>query len=398
LRDDDTRGFFEEKTDSLRDFIRDASRGLLDFLISPLTRWLDRQGIIEGPSSQVLAERAQRPELSFIGDGSKRASTYFDYLKEKYHYDNDFRDTLLRMVTVNRLRDSLGKPSPKKSGNLTAYVSYDNRTSYKDFVEFLKNNYRMERDPRNAVMRQHKDFRRKIRYFKDLTQIMEDGIITKEDIPYGYDTDYVDLIFKSISEQPTLDGGTRDKWIDVRFRALLEDVKETVNPSYVEKTYISRIEKFYTYNTVTRDLKLVVNLQAWSELELQNIWAKVNYLSSLAYPQGYRDGYPTPTIFKLTLGNIYVRKPCILQNLTYIYHDDKTSWDIHEQLPVSIQVTANVRLLDDAAHTHGRVAYRSRVGRRLDPSARSNLYGTGTAGSIGQGSSIFDSLRGLFGG
>jgi hypothetical protein len=181
------------------------------------------------------------------------------------------------------------------------------------------------------------------RYYKDLTQI--DKSIFKRNIPFIYDVDSVDVIFEAGEPADLLSGVESPA---VRFRALIEDINESVTPVYNENKYIGRYETFYTYNKVTRDLSFSLTLHAFSAEELDHIHYKMSYLTSLAYPET-TGNYLTPNIFKVTIGLVYHKQPCILQSLTHTIESD-TSWDIDRQRPMTIKANIGLRLLDKKAH------------------------------------------------
>ena len=140
----------------------------------------------------------------------------------------------------------------------------------------------------------------------------------------------------------------------VRFRALIEDINENVSPSYNENKYIGRYETFYTYDKVTRDLSFKLRLHAWSEIESGHIMGKMAYLTSLAYPEssgGSGPGYLTPLITNLTIGSVYTKQPCLVQSISHAIESD-VSWDLLLQVPMSIVVSMQVRLLDKELYTY----------------------------------------------
>ena len=189
------------------------------------------------------------------------------------------------------------------------------------------------------------------RYYKDLSQLTgtnadpESSLsIFKRDIRPEYDSDSIDVIFEVM--------GTSDE--AVRFRALIEDISESVSPSYNESKYIGRYETFYTYDKVTRDLSFKLRLQAWSEYESGHVMGKMAYLTSLAYPEssgGSGPGYLTPLITNLTIGSVYTKQPCLVQSISHAIESD-VSWDLLVQVPMSIVVSMQVRLLDKELYTY----------------------------------------------
>lgn len=175
-------------------------------------------------------------------------------------------------------------------------------------------------------------FNARTRYYKD--PIQAGSIISDPASPT--DVDSIDVIFSVKDSEP------------VRFRAFLEDLSETVTPTYNENKYIGRYETFYTYNKVIRDVSFKLTLNAFSEQELHHIHRKMSYLTSLAYPE-VTNNYLTPNIFKITIGKIFTKQPCILQSLSHNIETD-FSWDINEQLPMAFTSNIGIRLLDKNLH------------------------------------------------
>ena len=57
-------------------------------------------------------------------------------------------------------------------------------------------------------------------------------------------------------------------------------------------------------------------------------WQRLNFLTSLAYPQGYAGQIGTIAPFvQFTLGNLYYEKTCIIESLGYTV-DDNAPWHI----------------------------------------------------------------------
>jgi len=187
------------------------------------------------------------------------------------------------------------------------------------------------------------------RYYKD--NIQQKFSIQRKDIDTNFDVDTVDVIFGPVMPTTIFSGNELIVRPDysVRFRAFIEDINETVTPTYNENKYIGRYETFYTYNKVVRDLSFKLTLQAFSKVELQHIIQKMSYLTSQAYPTT-TGNYITPNIFNVKIGNLYPKQPCLLQSLTHNIEND-ASWDIDSQLPTRIVANVNLRLLDNNTHS-----------------------------------------------
>jgi len=191
-------------------------------------------------------------------------------------------------------------------------------------------------------------------YYKDNIQVYAGTDIGRDifrpiagvtDFGDEFDTDSIDVIFRVHG---------REASEDVRFRAFIEDISESVTPMYNENKYIGRYETFYTYDGVTRDLSFKLRMQAFSIGERDHIMQKMAYLTSLAYPEssgGSGPGYLTPLVTEVTIGRVYARQPCIVQSLSHTIEGD-TSWDIDHQTPMSVVATLQVRLLDREHYTY----------------------------------------------
>lgn len=186
------------------------------------------------------------------------------------------------------------------------------------------------------------------RYYKDAMQtnfsIFVDGPDTTTD-PTNDDT--IDVIFSNVRKSTEQETTQLSHSNYVRFRAFIQDINESVKPTYNENKYIGRYETFYTYNKVTRDLSFKLTLQAFSKVEIQQIIQKMSYLTSHAYPTGTGASgkYLTPNIFMVTIGNLYKNQPCLLQSVTHTIEND-SSWDIEDELPMRVIANISLRLLD----------------------------------------------------
>ena len=198
----------------------------------------------------------------------------------------------------------------------------------------------------HAQSEEEQSLLRKPGYYKDWMQADNPSIY--RDPTSRYDSDSIDVIMRVM--------GRSDE--DVRFRAFIQDITETVTPTYNENKYIGRHETFYTYDRVTRDVGFSLTLHAFSMDERDVVMQKMAYLTSLAYPLSSGEhggpGYLTPLVTELTIGNLYRKQPCIVQTLTHTIESD-ASWDIDRQTPMTIAVTMGIRLLDKKLYTHQRM-------------------------------------------
>ena len=77
----------------------------------------------------------------------------------------------------------------------------------------------------------------------------------------------------------------------VFFRAYLEGLSENISPNYNPTQYIGRSEPVYTYGQTERDINFTLKLFAQTSKELQSIYKKMNRLTSLCYPEYYKDTF-----------------------------------------------------------------------------------------------------------
>ena len=98
------------------------------------------------------------------------------------------------------------------------------------------------------------------------------------------------------------------------FRAYIEGLTENVSPTYAIHNYIGRSEPVYTYERGEREISFTLKLVAQTKSELRSMYAKMDRLTSLCYPQytsddgEYDDPYGNrmkPPLTKLRYGELY---------------------------------------------------------------------------------------------
>lgn len=148
-------------------------------------------------------------------------------------------------------------------------------------------------------------------------------------------TDIIKFIFKDVrGENP------------VHFRALLSSIKESIKPQFNEQQYVGRTERFVTYGGVKRSVNLMFNIAAFSRGELNGVWTKINYLSGLTFPNGVKDGFMVPPLFKITIGNIYDNQPCYIESLDYDFLDETITFDVDKEVPFAVNVNMQLSILE----------------------------------------------------
>ena len=88
------------------------------------------------------------------------------------------------------------------------------------------------------------------------------------------------------------------------FRAYLEGLSENISPTYNATQYIGRSEPVYTYSMSERELSMTLKLFAQTREELANIYKKMNKLTSLCYPEYFKDEVTTEVDDGTTTSNV----------------------------------------------------------------------------------------------
>lgn len=132
------------------------------------------------------------------------------------------------------------------------------------------------------------------------------------------DLDTVVLKFESVKQNKA-----------VNFLATITGLNESFSPSWNANKFIGNPFNFYTYDGIERSVSFSFKVFSLNPNEHKAAWARVNFLSSLVYPQAFEGdaGYITAPFLRLTLGDMYKRKEGFLENLSYSF-DDNTPWEI----------------------------------------------------------------------
>jgi hypothetical protein len=188
--------------------------------------------------------------------------------------------------------------------------------------------------------------------------------------------DFLPLRFYSVAKQQ-----------GVAFKATVNGISENFSPSWEGSNFIGNPYTFYTYQTMDRDLTFSFSVYALSAEEHKKNWEKLDFLTSLVYPQNTRnDVYVTPPLLKVTLGNMYKNKLGFIESLSYTI-DDNTPWEIglgaektgnrisnvkvdnelkNYKLPTIINVAVSYQIIETSSDV---------VGKKLYPYGTSMIYG-----------------------
>ena len=133
----------------------------------------------------------------------------------------------------------------------------------------------------------------------------------------------------------------------IPLRAYIQAFNEVVQPEYQDTFYIGRPERNIIYVGVRREANITLLIHAFNETELENIWRKINALTSLCFPGDYKNGFMVPPFIKLTLGDIYSNQPAYIRSLSYQI-DEQTTWETvrGQQVPHGITVNIAVAIIE----------------------------------------------------
>lgn len=163
------------------------------------------------------------------------------------------------------------------------------------------------------------------------------GILDDENFE---DVDFITLKFKSI---PT--GKVS------YFRSTISGLSETFSPEWESNKFVGNPFSYYTYSGIERSVSFNFTVFSLSAREHKRSWQRLNFLSSLTYPQGYYENSTAikPPLIEFTLGDMYKRKASFIQSLSFSV-DDTYPWNIsndEDESYVSDVLSSGERVIDD---------------------------------------------------
>jgi hypothetical protein len=166
------------------------------------------------------------------------------------------------------------------------------------------------------------------------------------------DYDFVTLKFWSVVKKAA-----------VNFRATISGLSETLTPSWDTNKFIGNPFNFYTYNGIERSLTFSFKVYSLSYDEHVAAWQRLNFLTSLTYPQGYSQNSVYTPFIKFTLGDMFRNKEAYIDSLTYTI-DDNSPWDIgldaetkNWKLPKIVNVDITLKLVETIGSTYQKRLY-----------------------------------------
>ena len=148
------------------------------------------------------------------------------------------------------------------------------------------------------------------------------------------------------------------------FRGYIKGLSENISPTYSTENYVGRSEPVVTYQSTTRGINFSLDLYANNFSELQYIYQKLDYLTSLTYPQYFDDALssdfslirPKPPLCRMRLAELYgggaaaqIDNPALkhgllgyINSLSYTYNDEGTWHYMDDVNRVPKYITANI--------------------------------------------------------
>ena len=281
----------------------------------------------------------------------------------------------------NGLSNSLIFTKPAETENeedsLIIQESIENRNSKVElFIDRAKFSSEPDRAPKFAQKVKRRDistdeFLQNKRVLNNHEDIINDFGVVSKDYKALEDADFVTLKFKSLA---------RGK--QVYFRATLSGMSETFSPTWDSAKFIGTPFSYYTYSGIERSFTMKFTVYASNAREHKTNWDRLNFLSSLVYPQGYVKDAVTAPLINLTIGSLYKNKPAFIENLSFDYADNY-GWNVMDKetsvisvdsqgnrtlsetpdnmenynLPQIIDVNCGVKFIESRSTTAGRKFY-----------------------------------------
>jgi hypothetical protein len=117
----------------------------------------------------------------------------------------------------------------------------------------------------------------------------------------------------------------------VNFLSTISGLSETLSPSWESHKFIGSPFSNYTYSGIERSVTFNFKAYALNAAEQKIVWDKINFLSSLVFPQGYYESSAVvPPFIKFTLGDLYQNKLSFIESLSHTW-DDTTPWNVMDE-------------------------------------------------------------------
>jgi hypothetical protein len=151
---------------------------------------------------------------------------------------------------------------------------------------------------------------------------------------------------------------------EMYFNCGLETPADNISASWNPNSFVGASEETYTYQSTKRstslslvmfaDIKDARNaVQGFNSIsDIKSYKAKIEWLMQHCYPSYHANGQiaKAPLIY-LTLGNLFVNQPCIIDSVVVTYHD---VWEIDEEnvIPIIADVELGLTIIHRSSPTN----------------------------------------------
>lgn len=232
-------------------------------------------------------------------DGKTKYSDTVDETQDDIKLRNDLSSKLEALKAATATMDTSGTSASRGAVGITTYSSLKDGQTPK---VTLKTKYGIDSNDKSDFVNENTQYK---------GSELKVGDSTLDDY------DFITLKFTSIN-----------KGESVNFRATLSGLTETTTPTWDSAKFIGSPFPYWTYTGIERSVSF--NFKVYSTTPLQHIaaWQRLNFLTSLAYPQAYNKGIAVIAPFlRITIGNLYKNKECYISQLSYTV-DDNGTWEV----------------------------------------------------------------------
>ena len=180
--------------------------------------------------------------------------------------------------------------------------------------------------------------------------------------PYGVTKDFIKFFFTG----PSLHMGNKDAIDDVIvFRSTLTGFTDQFSPSWSPVNILGRPDPNYHYSGYTRNIDVGFVVYATDRDEMKYIYRKLNALAGYCAPEYSADSFALKAPWlRITIGDLLVSQPVIIDSLSYTFVDSDTTWEINieddkemMQAPHKIDVSLGLTLITDYLPQKGGAMY-----------------------------------------
>ena len=135
------------------------------------------------------------------------------------------------------------------------------------------------------------------------------------------------------------------------FRGYVTGITENVSPSFSSTNYIGRSEPVYMYERAERDISFTLRVYPANFTEQDNMYKKIEHLTSLAYPEYLPDGNSLtrmkPPFTELKMAHIGKREKGqfgFIKSISYTVNE-QGDWDSERMLPRLFDIAISYQIL-----------------------------------------------------